>query len=230
MGSQARDGRSTLIVASAVVLAILGASVSAWADWPFDVGALREDDTNPIRAANGRVVRDGNRLSVRLATGEWRTFQNADMCENTEIRGDNCVRHAFVEYNAQQHVYLIMHTYWEWGDFTAIWEDTGQSELLMDYPHFSPSGNRFVVVSNHDCCNTNGLQVWDRVGSGFRLIWSMDGQKMDYGSEFVRWVNETRVEMKFQTRKDGRLEGINNADIQLARNQWIVSHRERTSQ
>ncbi len=185
--------------------ASLAAVIAAAAIASAEAEKSDTDEAAVIRSLHGRVERQGPVLTLRAKSSA--TVLTDISCEPVPPPS-NCVHHEFVAYEPSHHIYLVENTYWEGRDYTWISDEDGSSVSIKGFPHYSPSGNRLVVVNAAEEVSFNGIQLW-RVLNGFpELEWEYS--PAEYALyEFVAWENDKSIQLHVTTWFDHKIkEGL----------------------
>jgi hypothetical protein len=184
------------------VTALLGAAI-----WFAGIVSAESgsDEAELIRLLNGRVERHGP--SLTLHTNKSAIVFTDISCDPVPVPPD-CVSHALVAYDISHHVFVVENGYYEGHDYTWINEETGFTVKIKGLPHYSPSGNRFVVVNADEAFSFNGIQLWRTLGGFAGLEWEYS--PAEYALyEFVAWQNDKNIQLRVTTYVDHELkEGL----------------------
>jgi hypothetical protein len=141
------------------------------------------------------VTRRGGELLLTTAAGTV-TFSNHDQCGD-DGQPLNCEEYIFVRYSPEHHGFLVLIGYYEGYDYRWVDDISGRVTALDDQPHFSPSGNSFVVVKASEAYGRNGIWIW--ASKDPRLLWEYEPKEWALFS-FVSWDGEDAIRLRVETR------------------------------
>jgi hypothetical protein len=148
--------------------ALLAAAMAAAAIAHAEDEKRVSDEAVLVRSLDGRVERQGPVLTIPAKSS---AAVLTDIACEPEPHLSNCVQHKLVAYEARHHMYVVENTYWEGRDYTWISDETGTSVEIKGFPHYSPGGNRFVIVNAAEDVSFNGIQLWRILNSFPTLEW-----------------------------------------------------------
>jgi hypothetical protein len=96
-----------------------------------------------IAASHGRVRRDGNALTLSLANGKTRVFQNGSGACESEDSVEGCNHFTLVEDLPNFHWYFVVESIYEGAHFLLIDDRNGLPTEIPYWPAFSPDGAAF---------------------------------------------------------------------------------------
>ncbi|MBH9551910.1 hypothetical protein [Inhella gelatinilytica] len=154
--------------------------------------AAPADDLAAVTASTGAARRDGAHLTLSLkAPAPALTLSDRGDCSTP----DACTRYRFKGLSPNgQYARVDVHGY-EWGSQLWINRNTGrQTEVFAD-PVASPSGRYLVVANGADCCEENGVFIWEQQED--RLVPRFALRPKDYALyATVRWEDEQTVRLR----------------------------------
>jgi hypothetical protein len=179
-------------------MALLGAAISSVKIASAESGS---DEAQLIRSLKGRVERKGPVLTIR-AKGSTAVLTDIS-CDPIPVP-PGCVHHELVAYEPDHHMFVVENGYYEGSDYTWISDETGSVERIKGFPHYSPGGDRFVIVNAAEAFSFNGIQVW-RVLNGLPEL-ELEYSPAEYALyQFVAWQDDKSIQLRVTTYVDHEL-------------------------
>jgi hypothetical protein len=140
--------------------------------------------------------RNGDALQLSLLNGRTKTFvDNNDACR----RGDtsNCLVTTLSGYYPALQTFVLERSAYESRNVAYVSRRSGETITLDDYPHFSPSGKRFVAVAASEAWEVeNDIALFSTEIDPPKPIWRYKAGK-DYEMwNFVGWDGEDRIKLR----------------------------------
>ena len=203
--------------------------VTATGTWAEMFVQERAEEAAKLEASRGAAERVGDAITLRLNTGETLTWRNGTQCSDERGAGanyGNCFWYVFIDHYAAQHAYLVAKMYQEGYSYEWIDDRTGQTTRLEDAPHFSPSGDRFVIVRANEIEGYSGVQIWGCPDG--KPVKEWDFEPTEAGANvyalytFQSWEGEDAVSLRAEGVVD-RKDRFSNLPVQLIRSpEWVV--------
>jgi hypothetical protein len=166
------------------------------------------------------AARDGDRLRLRLANGQTKTFTTTrKACE--ELIYEKCLQYTLMGYYPQHCQFLVDVGYLNEGGTTfLVSAETGSQVKLDAMPHYSPSGKRLAAVSASETGGANSIQIWSAAAAIPKSEWRYTVPEREYAMyEFVRWDGDERLTMTVWTRIGNELKNL-PVEAVLAADGW----------
>jgi hypothetical protein len=182
---------------------------------------LRRLEPERIRAQDGRVLRQGDELALKLDNGGRMFLRNDDsMCLEGIIpaRNDGCVAFFFVGH--AQRFYLLRARYDAGSDYRLIDDGTGASTIVPAEPHFSPDGRHLVTVCAENAYDPVGIEIWSLGAGEPSREWTHQPQQYAVYS-FVRWDGNASIALEVKTYVDHDLKQL-PARLVLGDGGWML--------
>jgi hypothetical protein len=156
---------------------------------------FRKVERTQLRAARGRVVRDGPVLRITPAEGEPVVLRD----DTADV--DRLERFRYRAFLREAGHHLVKVSFYEGDAHLLVSDRTGSQTYLPAAPLFSPDGARFASVSmDLDAFhNANAVQVWQASREKPVLEWQLDlnrelGQRA-WGPSDARWIDGRTLEL-----------------------------------
>ena len=124
-----------------------------------------------LAAGGDWVMREGNRLLVRVQSGLVKTYSDLPACENID-QESKCEKFRLVAHSRSRHLFLVVQAGYETVQYIVIDDVTGDEVRLAAFPLFSPSGSQIIVLNVKDSREGFAIQIWSRLNNVFNLKWT----------------------------------------------------------
>lgn len=133
--------------------------------------AARLAEPAVLAASDGRAQRQDDTLILKPTSAPAIVMTDRKQaCEAALV--DACQGFALMAYGA--HAFVVQKFLYEGSVFDLIDDHSGRQTPLRGLPHFSPSGDEFLVApfDLESDVGPDNLQIWRRAGDGATLEWS----------------------------------------------------------
>jgi hypothetical protein len=132
---------------------------------------MAQVEAGEIAKADGRVRRQGLRLTFRLGNG-----QTAELVNDTSDSG-SAKRYVYAGYLPSIRHHVVDVTYYEGGAVELLHEQTGATTDVYGFPAVAPGARRIATASvdleaGYD---PNHIRVWRVMDTHLELEWGLDG-------------------------------------------------------
>jgi hypothetical protein len=165
-----------------------------------DLLGVRVLEQNALSASGVDADRQGDRLVLHLKSSATKIYEDAPECKYPDKESE-CQMYALVAHASSRGIFVVARLYYESAGYLLVDDTTGNETTLRNFPDFSPSGNRVLVLLINDQQVGSEVQIWHREGHKFALEWSgsphADGVYTSYKLE--RWPVEGSIELESET-------------------------------
>jgi hypothetical protein len=174
----------------AVFLLIVAYGCTALKKAPDGTAQNKEDqELLRIERFKENVRRDGDTIYIKIESGAYLAFQDAQSCEPPSP-----CDYEFVDYYSDLGFYLIFVGYYEGEDYVMISDKDGKEYSVKDLPRLSPDRERLVSVSACGAFCINGVFVWRIVDGG--LVSELFYEPEEYARySFIKWMDNKTIEL-----------------------------------
>lgn len=148
-------------------------------------------------AAGARADRQGDRLVLRLRSGNTKAYANGPECKNPDDEA-KCQKYSLIVDAHTRGLFVVAKVLHEGLDIILIDDHAGEETVLRHFPIFSPSGKNLLVLLENDPELGFAVQIWRRNGARFIQDWSgsphSDGMYVSY--KMLRWPSEDVIEVQ----------------------------------
>lgn len=186
----------TTAVATLSFASLLAVSSAAMLTVPAEA-RVPGDDAAAIAAANGTVVREGDRLKVRTKSGRVVILADGPSCWD-HTHADRCYGHAFMRHDWARGLFVIERYYYEGADHVLVDDRTGEVTLMQADPSLSPMGDTAVELvygETHYYAGIPTLNVWRRVNGKFKREWS-EPIEAEHSYSVLGWRSNDRIDVE----------------------------------
>lgn len=144
-----------------------------------------------IAQTNGRVWREGASLYVRAENGVKQTYISEYLCGYEDLETidlEHCISYHLAGYLKDKHGILIESIPYEGNSYVWFDENTGREQILEDYPIFSPSNTRAIIMG--DVYDYIGVVIYRFTNGTFAEEWSIDSGNYQ---GLPIWVDEENI-------------------------------------
>jgi hypothetical protein len=134
-------------------------------------GCVARVEAREIAKTEGRVRRQGQRLTVRLRSGQTSEFVN-----DTSDSG-SAKRYVYAGYLPSIRHHVLEVAYYEGGSVLLLHEQTGATTDAHGFPAVAPGGRRIATASVDLIAGytPNHIRVWRVTDTHLELEWGLDG-------------------------------------------------------
>jgi len=182
--------RKSALLAYVVSLLIVAYGCTAFNKSP-DGTVQNEEDQEMLRIERfeENVRRDGDTLYLKLKSGAYLAFRDAQSCEPPSP-----CDYEFVDYYGDLGFYLVFVGYYEGEDYVMISDRDGKEYSVKELPKLSPDKERIASVSSCDAFCINGVFVWRIVNGG--LVSELFYEPEEYARYgFVKWMDDKTIDL-----------------------------------
>lgn len=141
----------------------------------------------------GIASRSGKNLHLKLDNGSTKSFPSTERCE---IAGESCRTTSLADYRPSQHLFVLSAQYYESFGGIIVSRRTGEAfRIESAEPHFSPDGQRFVVVAVSEQDGINQLAIYSTRAFPPVLEWRHT-PKYPTMFGFVGWSGNEHVKLR----------------------------------
>lgn len=169
-------------------------------EWPL-TRERAAAETPLLRNAGPAVRREQTRLQVSGRSGGIATFDSVHPHDGRVGEAQYTdYRYAGTFASGRFHVVTVI--YYEGDSVWLVSADAARKTEVFAEPHQSPDGRFIVVASPSEAHNINGVFVWEVQPGG--LLKRLHHEPKEYALyDFVRWADNTTVELSRTTHGDG---------------------------
>ena len=188
----------------------------SWSD------SLRAFETEGIRAADGKVTRNGTELRIQLLNGQSAVFQD-DTAE-----GGNFAVYRYAGYQKSIHSHVVHRVPYEGeGLYMVVDDSTGDSTTVAGMPVPSPDGSRFALTSASGEADYDQslIEVWRFNGRSPANEFSYDASNDSWDPFAAVWRDSATID--FVKRSRLQSDGYARTPARLIRKgtEWILLDR-----
>ncbi|GLH81677.1 hypothetical protein SSBR45G_65860 [Bradyrhizobium sp. SSBR45G] len=177
-----------------------------------------------LRELRGRVSRTGEVLSIRLETGQLKTYRNDQKsCDNDDAQ--HCIHHVLLGYHPESRVYAIGMSYYEGSSVQLLSARTGATLGMRGVPHFTPDGTRFVVIDNdYAYGGEDDLAIGSFANGELSMDWHYRSENGPREWRFERWTDNDHVALQVFPADSGKKCPLDDCKAFLVRfgSSWMV--------
>lgn len=162
-------------------------------------GDIQLIESNALAQKDAAAERQGDRLVLRLASGEAKSYVDSAPCD--EVKGEtNCFSYHLLAHAASRHVFVLMKLYYEGADWIVVDDVSGDQTVMRSFPNLSPSGQNILLMIVNDDEVGFGLQIWRRQGHKYVLDWSRDDRSLGayISYKLLEWPSEDTIKLQSQ--------------------------------
>jgi hypothetical protein len=143
------------------------------------IAQARADALNPDHPREARLLaqipqiarREGHALIITISGARHRIYED-HFRACAEEDPDNCEMDSLWSYDPQEHVVVVLRTYYESMDYLLLDLETGGSIVLENQPHKAPKGPYWAVVDESLASGDGQIQLVTD-SEGFRVLGSI---------------------------------------------------------
>jgi hypothetical protein len=167
-----------------------------------EVPALENAERDCLARLPSVATRAGASLHLKLRDGTTKTFiSDYKACQEGDA--EKCLQYWLRAYLPAHQAVLVAADAYESGRVMLVNLRSGNVTILEDEPHFSPSGQRFVVVKASESEEVeNDVAIYTARSDPPALEFAFKATEGTYALySFVKWDGESRIRLKVYTRE-----------------------------
>jgi hypothetical protein len=161
-----------------------------------------------LEQLHGLASRNGDVLSLRLEGGETKTYEDDSAACNHA--GDSCSQTWLVGYLPAHQLFVLCNQGLQARHCSLISRRDGDAATLEAQPHFSPDGNRFLVIAADDSNGRNDVIVFNSGSFPPLREWIYVPKQPRTTYAFLRWEGNNQVRLRESIDK------VDHTDIALS--------------
>ena len=188
---------------------------------------LKRHESKASQMARKAVVREGDRLTLRLRSGKIKTFTDRPECASGDIVVHvECMVYRLSAYARSRGLFVVIEGHHEGGRYILVDDRSGQEtkiDAIRGVVLLSRSGNLLLVCLENDEVRGFEVQVWRRNRNSYVEEWfgSPFYDRNSYISYSVlRWSSEGVIEMQARINQPVILR---NFTLRLLKGKWEVA-------
>lgn len=162
-----------------------------------NIQPIRDIESRSLFAAHGRAKRTGDTLTLALALGMTRTYQDRPECRPGGVDEARCETYRLVTWLGRHNEALVAHLTYEDLGFILVDGQNGRETELAALSAFSPSGE-YVLVLDNDINNGSEIQLWER-RNGVLTLSSKGAPNPDATYTLESWLEDETILIRAET-------------------------------
>jgi hypothetical protein len=147
-----------------------------------------------LEQLHGLASRNGDVLSLRLENGDTKTYEDDSAACNHA--GESCSQTWLIGYLPSHQLFVLCNQGLQVRHCSLISRRDGDAATLEAQPHFSPDGNRFVVVAADDSNGINDVIIFNSGSFPPLREWIHVPKQPTTTYAFLRWDGNNQVRLR----------------------------------
>jgi hypothetical protein len=161
---------------------------------PSEHAVFCDKEAKCLEQLHGLASRNGDVLSLRLEGGETKTYKDDSAACNHA--GDSCSQTWLVGYLPVHQLFVLCNQGLQARHCSLISRRDGDAATLEAQPHFSPDGNRFLVIAADDSNGRNDVIVFNSGSFPPLREWIYVPKQPRTTYAFLRWEGNNQVKLR----------------------------------